>query len=201
MIAFLKIHQGDEETMDDSSGETIARCQMLFEECQEAIAILTREGQVLDVNQARLDLFGYEHKEISGLDAARASLVQSGYLIVSKATWSDAARSKTTPYSSAGKTGTDRLPCHRLRLARKGGRRGYIAVVRDVTVQKEMERSLRSLLRMSETLNSASDLDSLLDALVEQLLELTGVRAVVLVCAHRKGCRAATFFKDLELYR
>src|ERR1017187_9991238 len=57
--------------MDDSSGETIARCQTLFEECQEAIAILTREGRVLDVNQAGLDLFGYERQEISGMDAAR----------------------------------------------------------------------------------------------------------------------------------
>ena len=38
-----------------------------------------------------------------------------------------------------------------------------MAVVRDVTAQKETEHSLRSLLRMSEKLNSAPDLDSLLD--------------------------------------
>jgi PAS domain S-box-containing protein len=57
--------------MDDSSGATIARCQTLFEECQEAIAILTHEGCVLDVNQAGLDLFGYERKEIIGMDAAQ----------------------------------------------------------------------------------------------------------------------------------
>jgi hypothetical protein len=38
--------------MDDSFGETIARGQMLFEECQEAIVILTGEGHVLDMNQA-----------------------------------------------------------------------------------------------------------------------------------------------------
>ena len=56
--------------MDDSSGETIARCQTLFEECQEAIAILTREGHVLDVNQACLDLLGYEREEIIGMDSA-----------------------------------------------------------------------------------------------------------------------------------
>jgi len=42
-----------------------------FEECQEGIAILTREGRVLDVNQAGLDLFGYQRKEIIGMDAAR----------------------------------------------------------------------------------------------------------------------------------
>jgi K+-sensing histidine kinase KdpD len=50
-------------------------------------------------------------------------------------------------------------------------------VMGDVTAQNETEHSLRSLLRMSEKLNSASDLDNLLDTLVEQLLELTGAES------------------------
>ena len=47
----------------------------------------------------------------------------------------------------------------------------------DSSAQKETEHSLRSLLRLSEKLNSAPDLDSLLDSLVEQLLELTGAES------------------------
>jgi hypothetical protein len=42
--------------MDDSTGETLARCQTLFEECPEAVAIVTHEAQVLDVNQDWLEL-------------------------------------------------------------------------------------------------------------------------------------------------
>jgi two-component system, OmpR family, sensor histidine kinase KdpD len=47
----------------------------------------------------------------------------------------------------------------------------------DSSAQKATEHSLRSLLRLSEKLNSAPDLDSLLDSLVEQLLELTGAES------------------------
>jgi two-component system sensor histidine kinase KdpD len=47
----------------------------------------------------------------------------------------------------------------------------------DSAAQKATEHSLRSLLRLSEKLNSAPDLDSLLDGLVEQLLELTGAES------------------------
>ena len=42
---------------------------------------------------------------------------------------------------------------------------------------KETEQSLRSLLRMSDKLNSASNLDRLLETLVEQLLDLTGAES------------------------
>ena len=57
--------------MHDSSGETVARYQTLFEDWQEAITILTGKAGVLDANQACLDLLGYEREEIIGLDAAR----------------------------------------------------------------------------------------------------------------------------------
>ena len=47
----------------------------------------------------------------------------------------------------------------------------------DSSAQKATEHSLRALLRLSEKLNSAPDLDSLLDSLVEQLLVLTGAES------------------------
>jgi len=47
----------------------------------------------------------------------------------------------------------------------------------DSSARKETEQSLRSLLRLSEKLNSAPDLDSLLDTLVAQLMELTGAES------------------------
>jgi len=47
---------------------------------------------------------------------------------------------------------------------------------------------------LSDKLNSAADLDSLLDSLVEQLLRADRSGEWFLpVCAHRKGCRATTF--------
>ena len=79
--------------MDDSSGETIARYQQLFEESQEAIVILTRESQVVDVNRAWLDLFGYEREEVVGTDAGRAGARKT--FIVSKAIWTEAVPLRT----------------------------------------------------------------------------------------------------------
>jgi K+-sensing histidine kinase KdpD len=61
--------------------------------------------------------------------------------------------------------------------------------------EKELEHSLASLLRISEKLNSTFDLESLLDALVEEALELTGAEsgcaglrtAKGLLCNHFRG--------------
>jgi len=186
--------------MDDSSGETIARCQMLFEECQEAIAILTREGRVLDVNQAGLDLFGYERKEIIGMDAARVLYSSPDDLHRLQSEMERRGSVKDYAMQSRRKDGK---PIDCLVTASgwqdKDGTSGYMAVVRDATAQKDTEHSLRSLLRMSETLNSASDLDSLLDALVEQLPELTGAESGCAGLRTSQGMSCGHFFQGSRI--
>ena len=98
---------------------------------------------------------------------------------------------------------TDGLPIDCLVTASgwqdKDGTTGYMAVVRDATAQKETEHSLRSLLRMSETLNSALDLDSLLDALVEQLLELTGAESGCAGLRTSQGMSCGHFFQGSRI--
>jgi PAS domain S-box-containing protein len=182
--------------MDDSSGATIARCQTLFEECQEAIAILTREGCVLDVNQAGLDLFGYERKEIIGMDAAQVLYSSPDDL---HRLQSDMERRGSVKDYAMQSRRKDGKPIDCLVTASgwqdKDGTRGYMAVVRGATAQKDTEHSLRSLLRMSETLNSASDLESLLDALVEQLLDLTGAESGCAGLRTSQGMSCGHFFQ------
>jgi len=164
--------------MEGSSGETTTRCQTLFEEFEEAIAILSPEGQVLELNQAGLDLFGYERTEIIGMDAAR--LLCSSPDDFHRLQTEMEQRGSVKDYAVQFRRSSGKLIDCLVTASGwqdKDGSRGYMALVRDVTAQKETEHSLRSLLRLSETLNSASDLDSLLDALVEQLLELTGAES------------------------
>jgi PAS domain S-box-containing protein len=180
--------------MDDISGETIARYQQLFEESQEAIIILTRESQVVDVNRAWLDLFGYEREEIIGTDAGRAS------------TQEDLQRLQ------GHMDGAGSVKNYGLRLSRKNGRQidclvtaavlrdenglhGYIYRVHDVTAQKETERSLRSLLHLSDKLNSASDVDGVLDRLVEELLELIGAESGCAGLRTIQGMSCGHFFQ------
>ncbi len=64
----------------------------------------------------------------------------------------------------------------------------------DSSAHKETEHSLRSLLRLSDNLNSASDLDSLLDSLVEQLLELTGAESGCAGLRTSQGMSCGHFF-------
>jgi K+-sensing histidine kinase KdpD len=64
----------------------------------------------------------------------------------------------------------------------------------DSSAQKDTEHSLRSLLRLSDKLNSASDLDSLLDSLVEQLLELTGAESGCAGLRTSQGMSCGHFF-------
>ena len=186
--------------MDDSSAEAIARWQALFAEFPDAILILTREAQVLDVNQACIDLLGYERKEIVGMDAAR--LLGGGL---------DALHRFQNHMERGGS-----VKNHDMQFRRKDGKqidclvtaaawpdkdglRGYMAVVRDVTAQKETERSLGSLLRMSEKLNSEPDLDSLLDRLVEQLLDLTGAESGCAGWRTSQGMSCDHFFQGSEV--
>ena len=64
----------------------------------------------------------------------------------------------------------------------------------DSLAHNETEQSLRSLLRLSDKLNSASDLDSLLDSLVEQLLELTGAESGCAGLRTSQGMSGGHFF-------
>ena len=164
--------------MDDNSAEAIARWQALFAEFPDAILILTREAQVLEANQACINLLGYERKEIVGMDAARFLGGGPDALHRFQSHLERGGSVKDHDMQFRRKDGKQ-IDCVVTAAAwpDKGGLRGYMAVIRDVTARKETERSLGSLLRMSEKLNSEPDLDSLLDRLVEQLLELTGAES------------------------
>jgi PAS domain S-box-containing protein len=182
--------------MDDSPGEKIARCQTLFEECPEAIAILTHEAQVLDVNRALLDLLGYERKEVIGTDAAR--LLCAGLDDLHRLQNDLERRGSAKDYSMQFRRKDGRqIDCLVAATTWRDndGLREYISFIRDVTAQKETDDFVRALLRMSEKLNSAPDLDSLLDGLVEQLLELTGAESGCAGLRNSQGMSCGHFFQ------
>jgi GAF domain-containing protein len=69
-----------------------------------------------------------------------------------------------------------------------------MVLVRELTAQRETD-FLTSLLRMSDKLNSAPDLDSLLDELVEHLLELTGAESGCAGLRTSQGMSCGHFFQ------
>jgi PAS domain S-box-containing protein len=160
--------------MDDSSDETIARYQALFDHCQEAIIFFTHQAVVLDANQAWLDLLRYGREEISGLDASRLLCGDSEALLRFQGDIERHGSVEDYDIQLQRKDGKQ-IDClvNATTWPERGGLRGYMVMVRDAPAQKETERALSCLLRMSDDLNSAADLDDLLDLLVVQLLELT----------------------------
>jgi PAS domain S-box-containing protein len=181
--------------MDDTSGETLARCLALFEECHLAIATLAR-GHVFDVNQACLDLLGYEREEIIGMDSALLFWIGHDDLHRMQSEVERRGSVNDLDVRFRRKDG-NQIDC--LVTAspwrEKEGLSGCMAVIRDVTAQKEAERSLRSLIRMGDKLNSAPELESLLDRLVEQLLELTGAESGCAGLRTSQGMSCNHFFQ------
>jgi len=182
--------------MDDSSCETIARYQQLFEESPEAIVILTPESQVVDVNRAWLDLFGYERSDIVGTDAGRTLGGAPEDFHRLQRHMDGGSSVKDYGMRSSRKDGTQ-IDClvTITALRDENSLRGYIYSIRDVTAQKETERSLRSLLHLSDTLNSASDVDGVLDRLVEELLELIGAESGCAGLRTIQGMSCGHFFQ------
>jgi PAS domain S-box-containing protein len=55
------------QQLDATLGTSEARHRTLFEESRQAIFMNTRAGEILEANQALLDLFGYTRDEMQGL--------------------------------------------------------------------------------------------------------------------------------------
>ena len=64
--------------------------------------------------------------------------------------------------------------------------------------EKELEHSLASLLRISDRLNSTFDLESLLDALVEEVLELTSAETGCAGLRTAKGMSCDHFLQGTD---
>ena len=58
----------ERKQMENALRESEERYRTLFEDSRDAICITTREGKIVDVNQAALDLFGYARGEMMELD-------------------------------------------------------------------------------------------------------------------------------------
>lgn len=191
----LTIPPWNSASTDDSS-ETIARYKTLFDHCQEAITFLTHEARVLDANQACLDLLRHGREEIIGLDAGRLLFGDSEALLRFQSDIERRGSVNDYDIQLRRKDGS-RVDClvTATTWPERGGLRGYLVMVRGAPVQKEAERALRSLLRMSDDLNSATDLDDLLNLFVVQLLEVTNAESGCAGLRTSQGMECSHFFQ------
>lgn len=144
-----------------------AQCyQELFEESKDAIYISSREGKILSINRAGVELFGYTREEITGMDIRmlyadpldrekfRREIEPSGAV-------------KDYGVLLVKKDGT-KLQClltSTVRRSPEGTVMGYQGIIRDITCQKLAEEEIRKLnselqRRITDLQQANRDLDS-----------------------------------------
>jgi PAS domain S-box-containing protein len=184
----------------DPLSEIVPVFEQFFHQFPDAMFLFNRAGECMQANQACLDLFNYELKDLVGSDAGvvfgnreelqhfRTELEQGGLL-------------KDCEIRLRRKDGTP-IACRFTATSwRDKGQSllGCAVVIRCVTAEKDLDHSLTSLLRISDKLNSTFDLDSLLDALVEQALELTGAETGCAGLRTAKGMSCDHFLQETNI--
>ncbi len=120
-----------------------SRLRSLFENSLDAIYIGTPDGRVIDVNQAWLDLFGYERKDLPFLDASSFYVDRAGRTdFVRRINETGFVRDEVRYRRKDGSV----FDCERIQVVLKdhaGNLIAYQGVNRDITERKRAEEALR----------------------------------------------------------
>jgi PAS domain S-box-containing protein len=130
---------------EQSVRESEEKYRTLFQESRDAIFISSREGRLIDVNQASLDLFGYTREELlqripvselyvdpAARDEYRSQLEGKG-----------SCRDYELKLRKKDGTELDCLLTSSVRYSKDGSILGYQGIIRDVTAYKRAEDALR----------------------------------------------------------
>ncbi len=126
--------------MEQALRESEQKYRALFEDSRDAIYVATREGQFTDVNQAMLELFGYDREEMMALDARmiyadpgmrrqfQQQVEQQGFV-----------RDYEVKFRKKDGTEMECLLTATVRRIENGTVLGYQGIIRDVTQQRKMQ--------------------------------------------------------------
>jgi PAS domain S-box-containing protein len=124
--------------------ESEGRYRTFFEQSNDVIFVTRRDGTILDVNQATIDLFGYSREEMMSMQIQKlyvdsADRIRFQQLIESEGSIRDfevQLRKKDGTHIHCMITAT-------LSQAADGSMKGYQGIIRDVTDRKRIETQLR----------------------------------------------------------
>ncbi len=116
----------------------------IIEGSRDAIYITTREGKIVDVNQAFLDLLGYTREELEGLDVRETYVNPDDRLIFQQAIEQEGSvRDFELKLRKKDGAEMDCLLTATVRQADDGSILGYQGIIRDITERKRAEEALR----------------------------------------------------------
>ena len=141
VVTFLDITY--RKLAERSLAESEQKYRSLFEDSRDAIYLSSREGKVLDVNQASLDLFGYTKKEMIGMPVRRLYVNPRDRAEFQKVIEQEGF---VTDYEvKFRKKDTTEITClltSSLRRSGDGSILGYQGIFRDITERKRTESRL-----------------------------------------------------------
>lgn len=117
----------------------------LFEENRDAILITSREGKVIDANQAASDLFGYSQKEMRGMDINKIYCnPHDRQALVGEVMKHEFVRNYEVKFRKKDGTEIEVLTTTHVWRAEDGSILGYQGIIHDITERKRMEQELRT---------------------------------------------------------
>ena len=118
----------------------------LFEECRDAMAIIARDGTILDANHAASELFAWPHAEFLGMNILSVYANPEDRARYQEQVERDGfVRDFEVVFVASDGRRLDCLLTTVVRRAADGSVIGYQGIVRDVTERKRMEKELRSM--------------------------------------------------------
>jgi len=124
--------------------------RMLFDESRDAIYITSREGKILDVNRALLELFGYSREEMIDKLNVREIYVYPGDRdkFQQEIEKKGSVRDYEVKFCKKNGTEMDCFLTGTVRRSNEGSIFGYQGIIRDVTERKRIERLRDDVHRM-----------------------------------------------------
>ncbi|MEU9128679.1 response regulator [Kitasatospora sp. NPDC048540] len=123
----------------------------LFESSRDAHFVSTPEGELLDANQAMLDLFGYTREELAGADIRERYVdPEDRRRFQEKLARDGSVRDFEARLTTTGGVTMDCLLTSTAEPASDGGPLTYHGVIRDITERKQAERLLADYSRTLE---------------------------------------------------
>jgi PAS domain S-box-containing protein len=190
--------------MEEALRNSDLRFRRIFENAPTGIAITHLDGRYEECNQAYLQLVGYTRDELK--DMRFPTLVHPDDLAAHRLQL-DALLRGDVPYFSIENRYVTRsgepIWVHKFvtLVPHRSGLPRFLSLVTDVTLRRRSENQLRGLADAAARINAASDVDAVLQLLVDQARQLVGARRAAADLFLDDACassRSACSFGDSE---
>jgi PAS domain S-box-containing protein len=134
----------DRKNAEEALSESEERYRSLFEDSRDAIYIRDKDGKFVDVNQAGLELYGYQKEELLNLNVVELYVNPADmFKFQQKIEETGSVRDYEIKLRKKKGTEIDALVTSTVRQASDGSILGYQGIARDITERKNAEEALR----------------------------------------------------------